>query len=331
MRRHIKKYMVPHADNDHKPHLLRTGPTWKLIGVIAVVELAILLLILPTRPAVLTEKLNNMAAIFPSVLVQKTNETRLEESKNELAVNDALVYAAQMKADDMAKGGYFAHTSPDGKSPWYWLQTAGYKYKTAGENLAVNFVDSTDVHNAWMNSPTHRANIERDGFSEIGIATAQGTYKGKKAVFVVQFFGAPAERGDTFAQMNVVAVSSLTPKVQATTSTTTIGTEVLGAEVIATQETFASTSAAEPVPESVPEISEDISLLAKIVSSPKATLSVALWLLAVLVSIALFLKVFVKVRIQYPKLILNGMLVLGVLYLCSLLNQYVLTMVAEII
>jgi hypothetical protein len=182
-----------------------------------------------------------------------------------------------------------------------------------------------------MNSPTHRANIERDGFEEIGIATAEGTYKGKKAVFVVQFFGTPAERGDTFAQMNVVAVSSLTPKVQATTSSTTVGTAVLGAEVVASQEMFASTSADGSAPVPASDITSDVSLFAKIVSSPKSTLSVMLWLLAALVSAALILKVFVKVRIQYPKLIMNGMLVLGVIYLCSLLNQYVLAMFAEII
>ena len=48
----------------------------------------------------------------------------------------------------------------------------------AGENLAVNFSDSQDVTNAWMNSPEHRANILNGDFTQIGIATAQGTYKG---------------------------------------------------------------------------------------------------------------------------------------------------------
>ena len=61
-----------------------------------------------------------------------------------------------MKAQDMATLGYFAHVSPDGKTPWYWIEKVGYDYQYAGENLAINFSDSKDVTNAWMASPLHK-------------------------------------------------------------------------------------------------------------------------------------------------------------------------------
>lgn len=105
--------------------------------------------------------------------------------------NDLLSAAAQLKANDMAAKGYFAHVSPDGKTPWYWIDKVGYSYDYAGENLAVNFIDSADVSNAWMASPTHRANILNPVFKEVGTATAVGTYKGRNAIFVVQLFGTP--------------------------------------------------------------------------------------------------------------------------------------------
>lgn len=133
-----------------------------------------------------------MAAVITSSLVQLTNEDRKEQDLGSLKVNPLLVAAAQAKADDMAAKGYFAHTSPDGSSSWSWFKGAGYSFSHAGENLAVNFSDSVDVEKAWMNSPTHRANILNGNFTEVGIATAVGEYQGKKTVFVVQMFGTPA-------------------------------------------------------------------------------------------------------------------------------------------
>ncbi len=138
-----------------------------------------------------SERLYNLANVLSSTLIDLTNASRGEEKLSKLKGNDLLTRAAQLKADDMAEKGYFAHVSPDGSKPWYWIDQTGYQYKNAGENLAVNFVESEDVHNAWLESPTHRANIFRNNFSEIGIATAEGYYKGKKAIFVVQFFGEP--------------------------------------------------------------------------------------------------------------------------------------------
>ncbi len=135
----------------------------------------------------------NLAAVIAGVLATLTNEQRIENKLPTLKSNQLLEKAAQMQADDMATKGYFAHTSPDGKSPWYWLDLAGYEYSYAGENLAVNFFESEDVARAWMNSPKHKSNIVKKNFTEIGIATSAGIYKGKNAVFVVQFFGTPAE------------------------------------------------------------------------------------------------------------------------------------------
>ena len=138
-----------------------------------------------------SEYLYNLANVLSSTLIDLANDSRKEEKLSKLNSNDLLIEAAQLKANDMAEKGYFAHNSPDGSKPWYWLDQAGYQYKNAGENLAVNFTESEDVHNAWLRSPTHRANIFRNNFTEIGIATAEGYYKGQKATFVVQFFGEP--------------------------------------------------------------------------------------------------------------------------------------------
>lgn len=130
-----------------------------------------------------------LAAINPDFLWEMTNEDREELGLGSLEKNSLLEKAAFLKAQHMAANSYFAHTSPDGVNPWYWFREAGYDFSHAGENLAVNFSDSAKLHQAWLNSPGHRANIMNNNFTHIGIATAKGQYKGREAVFVVQLFG----------------------------------------------------------------------------------------------------------------------------------------------
>ena len=134
---------------------------------------------------------DNYAAVVASVLIDETNDRRIKNGLSDLRPSPILTAAAQMKSNDMATKSYFAHTSPEGLSPWYWFNEAGYKFNYAGENLAVNFRDSSAVTRAWMNSPSHRANIVNGNFSEIGIATSAGNYKGNKTTYVAQHFGAP--------------------------------------------------------------------------------------------------------------------------------------------
>ena len=160
---------------------------------IAIVCLAVLIVLVGSVPTLRNNVLDSLSAIYASVLVNLTNQNRLAVDVAELKVNPLLEKAAQMKADDMANKSYFAHNTPDGKTPWYWFDQAGYKYIYAGENLAVNFENSEDVETAWMNSRGHLLNIMNPKFTEIGIATSTGIYKGHQAVFVVQMFGAPTK------------------------------------------------------------------------------------------------------------------------------------------
>jgi uncharacterized protein YkwD len=158
---------------------------------IAIGCLVVLIVLIGVVPPFRTTVLDSLSAIYSSVLVNLTNQNRAALNISKLTVSPILEKAAQMKADDMAAKGYFAHNTPDGKTPWYWFDLAGYKYVYAGENLAVNFEESADVETAWMNSPGHFLNIMNPKFTEIGIATSTGVYKGRQAVFVVQMFGSP--------------------------------------------------------------------------------------------------------------------------------------------
>jgi hypothetical protein len=304
MRRHLKNYFIPHPGNDHQPHFLRDTSIGVVVAIVTVITIASGILLMPS----VVSKLNYLATILPTVLVAETNVSRVEVGQNELVTNDMLAYAAQLKANDMAEKGYFAHISPDGTTPWYWIQKAGYSYSDAGENLAVNFVDSEEVHSAWMNSPTHRANILRDGFTEIGIATASGVYNGRPAIFVVQYFGKPRP---TLIQVTAAAPASVSvPIIDSTletaipTSSTSVASVENVPEVLGEQYTSTTTMAS-----SVPQLT----WYERAAAAPRTTLLWLLGIIAGIVSVALVLKIFVARHIQFPKLILNGVLAFAII------------------
>jgi Cysteine-rich secretory protein family len=134
---------------------------------------------------------SQFASVSAVEVIALTNHSRLGAGVAPLTTSTLLTRAAQLKAEDMASKEYYAHVSPDGKTPLYWLDLVGYRYQNAGENLVVDRTTSSDVVSAWLASPDHRENIERPQFTEIGVGTAEGVYKGLQTIYVVQEFGKP--------------------------------------------------------------------------------------------------------------------------------------------
>lgn len=131
--------------------------------------------------------------VSPQVLLAETNGYRVSNHESALQINKQLTTAAQAKANDMAKRGYWSHVTPDGKQPWTFVTDAGYQYEAAGENLAYGFVSSDQVMTAWMDSPEHRANILDADYQDVGFATANvPNYQGNgPETVVVAEYGEP--------------------------------------------------------------------------------------------------------------------------------------------
>ncbi len=121
------------------------------------------------------------------------SEERSKSGLPNLKISAKLSEAADLKAVDMLKTNYFAHTSPIGRDIAYWLSKTGYKYGEAGENLSIDFYSEEGAVKAWMNSQGHRANILNKNFTETGVASAAGRLFGRDTVVIVQFFAAPGE------------------------------------------------------------------------------------------------------------------------------------------
>lgn len=133
------------------------------------------------------------SSITAEEVVAVTNAERARQGLDPLIVNQTLSQAALAKGQDMLSDQYWAHVAPDGVEPWDFMQSVGYSYVVAGENLARDFADSNTMMQAWMASPTHRANIVNGRYSEIGIAVIDGELLGTQTTLVVQMFGHRAE------------------------------------------------------------------------------------------------------------------------------------------
>ncbi len=131
--------------------------------------------------------------ITSGTMVELTNGSRSEAGLRMLAVNERLERAAKMKADDMLFNQYFEHTSPEGVTPWFWFEKAGYEYVYAAENLAIDFVTAEGAHKALMESTGHRENILGQNYKEIGIAVVSGEFEGKNTILIVEEFGSQRE------------------------------------------------------------------------------------------------------------------------------------------
>ena len=298
----LKKYFIPHAGNGHKPHILRGESMVIIIASVLIIELFFL-----TGTLVIGPKLKFTGSVLPAVLMEMTNEERKSGGVETLKPNDILSAAAMEKAADMAEKGYFSHRSPEGLDPWYWLDKAGYEYSYAGENLAVNFNDSKDVVNAWMRSESHKDNIMKSSFSDMGIGVARGVYKGKEAVFVVQFFASP--RITPHENVNILPSASAAAKSEAINeeSLFDIPPEVAGESI-----------SVKAIPNA------DISPLAIAVAAPRNTMNVVYLIIATVISLAIALAIFVKRNIQYPSLIVNGGAMIIVISAMMAVNYWLL-------
>lgn len=129
-----------------------------------------------------------------SSLLQCSNTTREANQRSDLKLNSDLTNAAESKANDMVKLNFWSHTSPSGQTPWSYITASGYSYQAAGENLAYGFSNACNVVSAWLNSPSHRANLLSPNYEDVGFGVSESNNflgQGPKVIVVAEY-GEPA-------------------------------------------------------------------------------------------------------------------------------------------
>jgi len=189
---------VPHERNNYRASIIQT-PFIALFIALYLLNQSFIKSLSIIRPGIL----GYSSEITAQKVYDQTNQKRQSAGLPPLHFNNVLSQSAAAKARDMFANNYWAHNSPQGKSPWDFFKSAGYQYSIAGENLAKDFYDTDSMMNAWMNSPTHKANIINNQYQEIGIGVVNGILNGVKTTLVVQHFGTP---------LNVAEVKVNTPE-----------------------------------------------------------------------------------------------------------------------
>ena len=316
----LKKYFIPHKGNDHRPHILRKENIRNIVFVVLFLE--IFTFLIPTLTHI--NRNGGMASVLPSILANLTNDERTAQKLDTLTINPILNKAAEMKAEDMASKGYFAHTSPEGKTPWYWLAQVGYQYQYAGENLAINFNDSKDVTNAWMNSPTHRANIVKDKYTEVGTGIATGMYQGQETIFVAQVYANPLVIKNEVPKVvktiekNIVATANNIKSPTTPTKPIIKENNVLGAEIVEENNNARKNMTIETI--------KTPTVIQTIIASPRNTTKTILFIILGIIILSITLNIIIKIRHHHPDLITNGLITLAVIGILLIVNSYISSM-----
>ena len=179
---------IPHEKNNHRAIILQPGFIAVLIAIY-ILNQSFVKSFTIAKPGVL----GYSSEITAQKVYSATNNERQKLGLSTLHYNTSLSKSATAKAIDMFKNNYWAHNSPEGKTPWDFIKAEGYQYSVAGENLAKDFYDTDSMMQAWMNSPTHKANIVSPKYQEIGIGVVNGVLNGVQTTLVVQHFGTPLD------------------------------------------------------------------------------------------------------------------------------------------
>jgi uncharacterized protein YkwD len=110
-------------------------------------------------------------------MLELVNKERAKEGLPPLKADPEMARVARAHSRDMFARGYFAHNTPEGKTPFDRMRSSGVQFTAAGENLAL--AQTLEIaHNNLMNSPGHRANILHPSFGRLGIGVLDGGFYG---------------------------------------------------------------------------------------------------------------------------------------------------------
>lgn len=108
---------------------------------------------------------------YAEQVVELVNAERAKAGLGALTLDKSIEAAALVRAREIEIS--FSHTRPDGRSFSTVLNDNGISFSGAGENIAWGQKSPEEVVNAWMNSPSHRANILNSRFTKIGVGYYQ--------------------------------------------------------------------------------------------------------------------------------------------------------------
>lgn len=135
-------------------------------------------------------------SITEASLLTLINKERVRQRQVPLTYDPELARAARLRAEELFRGNYVAHTRPDG-SPWETVlrQEVPTEYAYAGENLAWSNHAPGEEPGAfqwfslWKESKSHLAAMVGERYTHCGVAVLTGPYyEGEAQSYAVAVF-----------------------------------------------------------------------------------------------------------------------------------------------
>ena len=126
-----------------------------------------------TGVALLSYEMND----YENQVASMINNIRVDNGLNAIAADRVLNEVAGIRSADLINRNYFSHYTPEETNVFNVMRDNGVSYRYAGENLAQSAPASIGTPegfiNAWVNSPTHLANILRPQYTKIGVSMVE--------------------------------------------------------------------------------------------------------------------------------------------------------------
>ena len=105
---------------------------------------------------------------------EQTNAVRQQHGLQPFVWDSQMWQLARTHSENMARLGFFSHSTPEGLRLKDRVRSAGIRYQVIAENIAYNMgYDDPGAFavERWMISPGHRANILYAGFTSMAVGT----------------------------------------------------------------------------------------------------------------------------------------------------------------
>jgi uncharacterized protein YkwD len=160
------------------PRLAGPRAPRRLAGLLAVALTASSLGVLAMPASTLAWSANSFSSSSERQLLTLTNQARASAGRRSLSWDSTLASIARWRSKDMITRDYFSHDIPGVGRVFDVMDSRGYCYRVAGENIGWNTypddVATAQIQAAFMGSSGHRSNILSASWDHIGI----GAYKG---------------------------------------------------------------------------------------------------------------------------------------------------------
>jgi uncharacterized protein YkwD len=136
-------------------------------------------------------------AVIRARALEHVNQTRQEHGLPPLTLEQQLNTAAQTHAEDMLTRHFYNHLSPEGRTAAdRYVLAGGSKWRLIAENIAncsgcrppARLGVLGRLHASWLESPSHRRNILREGIAHFGFGIVVDA---EQQLYAVQTFAGP--------------------------------------------------------------------------------------------------------------------------------------------